>query len=843
MRKLKDYKKRNRAPIIDWEQRRFDAFYGDIPASELPNNSVAYLFNAILFGEYIEARSGTRIWGTGIPSPDEQDAEISSGGRPITPLPSINGRDNYVASKTDSTITKTAGEDFTEDDILSWFLWPDGVRDLITEFVDADRVITRSDAAHAATTEDDPGKLQRPMNARPHWHNESRKCFFLIGETAYWTDYTMSQFNEIPCLSDIPYNAKSTFDESKGSVYLFNYNGVYKIDPTESIIAMYKCNDPVPENKIGSVDETLIRTIGRRYIYTLSRITSETGGLDRGNGGKIVKETGGNKVDENNDYNDYKEIFWQSAPKSTTGDVYQEVAGATPTARLDEWLAVADGQFNIAFTIGTRNVECDFTDDETWDDIAATIQTRLRAVFPENPEAECRYEEDNTRFVINEGTSAGNEASYTTTGSDGTDISNAAYLAMEAGTGQYLQKPSSHVVGSDTEDSLHIPTGYNQYTHCSIYTTQNTSDVATNPDQFAWNADIPVAKAFVCSIDAGGQINATEGVFSLHDVGSELKFQNGNKVVIRAVLSNTEARAEYTGTVYTGPSFGAKGAAIGNGRVIKAVQQSNDIIRISGDKFQQSDVNKMFFWSDGTFSIVKRYISGDKVETYDRDEKAETAGTIDPDSRNFNDIITDDEVLYRAKKFPLRSRFWDGVRNYGLGAITPGWMFCSPINGKEIDYSQLPADLEYLGGHHNQQYQRASVKDAIRHMAEFQDKLILYCANSTRKIATNIYSEIRLPEVGEVVSSLSSVSLVDPDVGIKDIGGVMDIGGGRQMVVSSEPAVRMFDGNGYSQDLTVDSEGKGFVSKMISKLQMSLASAYDPDIGYILWGSDQLEDV
>ena len=231
MERLKSPKRREESPIIDWEQSRFDAVYKDIPASEIPDTAVAYIRNLILYGQYAEVRPGTELWSDAIiPSPGETDALISSGGRPISPLPSPDGRDNYVSSKSGTTITKTEGQDFSVDDILSWYLWPDGTRDLIISWTDGDTIGVLEDTAHAPSTEDNPARIQRPMNAVPWWNNESRKLFFLIGDQVYYTDYLVSEFIKVPILSPYPWNAKSTFDENKGFVFLFNYNGIYQID-------------------------------------------------------------------------------------------------------------------------------------------------------------------------------------------------------------------------------------------------------------------------------------------------------------------------------------------------------------------------------------------------------------------------------------------------------------------------------------------------------------------------------------------------------------------------------------------------------------------------------------
>ena len=841
MEKLKSPKRRENSPVITWEQSQFEAVYKDVPASEIPNSAVAYIRNLILYGPYMEVRPGTSLWSDqNIPSPDETDAIISGGGRPISALPSPTGRDNYVLSKDGKTVTRQSGQEFTVNDILSWILWPDGLRDLIVGWIDGDNVQVFQDTVHAASTEENPARLQRPMNCTPHWHNESRKLFFFIGEEVYYTDYLVSNFIKVPILGAYPYNAKSTFDENKGFVYLFNYNGIFQIDTLTTPIEMYKINDEVLKNEIVNIEGNDVRNIGRRYLYCGVRLGG-TGNRNRGSEGAVLKkETGSNKVDKANQYNDYKEIYYQSQLEDSTGEVYTEVVGVTPTNDIHDFTALDDAAFDMDINgLGPREIRTDLTNSNSFDDVAQAIEDQLNIVYSDSPVAcQCRWDNDNQLFRINGGTRNGNFAGTAGAPAGGTDISGAGYLAMTLALATLENIPSSHVVGSDVEEAFRLPTLYTWMTHYSVYCTRNVNDEAINPEQYSWNEDVPVAKALTASVTALGIINVSDGELELMDVGCKLRFENGVEYFIRVVNGPTEGRVNYIGGPAVEP-VEEQACAIGGGRVMRATQYEDEVYTESEDFFEPDDLERPIFWADGTVSIVKRYLSNRKVKVWNGGEKPWQAITIEPIGRNFNDILTDNQLLYRAKEFPLRNRFWTAMPSYGLGAVVHGFMFEAPINGREIAYCQMPIGFEYLSGHHYAPYQIEPVKDAIRKISEYPDRLVIYCTNSTRKIVTSDIREAKTPEVGELIAVITGVTIIDPDIGIKDRGGVRPIEGGREIVVTSEPGVRIFDGFKYSQNLLIDPDGKSFILKDIQRLQLQLASLYEPKLGYVFWGSDK----
>ena len=184
MRFLKQPKDRTKQPIINWIQERFDLMYRDIPASELPDYSAADVYNMLLYGDWAEVRPGTRLWAEADLPTLAEDWVFSAGGAPMSPLPDIPGRSDYHASKSGTIITATSGPDFVSTDLYKYFVWPDGIRDVIIEVIAFNQIRVKSDETHADCT---TGKIQGRINQRIV-HDESRLIFFHIDSRVFYTD-------------------------------------------------------------------------------------------------------------------------------------------------------------------------------------------------------------------------------------------------------------------------------------------------------------------------------------------------------------------------------------------------------------------------------------------------------------------------------------------------------------------------------------------------------------------------------------------------------------------------------------------------------------------------------
>ena len=866
MRFLKDPKRRAAQPIINWIQERFNLMYRDIPASELPDGSLFNVYNMLLYGNWAEVRPGTRLWAEADIPTLAEDFVFSAGGAPISPLPDIPGRQHYYASKTGTIITKTSGMDFISTDLYKYFVWPDGIRDIIIEVLNYDQVRVKSDEEHADCT---TGKIQGRINQRI-WHDESRLLFFHIDKRVFYTDWKMSSFHEVMNVSGhSPADEKSSMDEYDGFIYLWTSNGIFKIDHKENVIQMVWINSSISEADYTALAKSSFNKIARRYVNTMSVLTGE-GIRDRGiEGVRIIKESGPNPVRrDSGDYDDFVDCYYVTPPRLTNGDQVGYIASAGAVGfGINAWIALAEASFQIIITVnGIMNnsqVVCNFTECETWQDIAEEITKQMQAAFGQYaPECFCRYADQ--YFYFFPSPNGGDVITNTGAGTVGVDISGVAWLnIVPMGALQYFS--SGHIIGQhgytpngggNITYGLKPPTDNRQWTYFSMYGTKTVKvpgdesltailagQQGVNIDQFVWLDDVPVAKAFTCEM-VNGVVDATVGIFQRMDIGSRLKFQSGGEYEIRVYNSPTQIEVLY------GPAIGwnepLSSACIGEGRVITASQSGTRISRQSGGKFLASDIGKIIFWADGGYGHIREWINNNEVEVWETATRTNQGITLDPTRRCYNDTIIDDSipgqimsVESRFKALPLRNRFDIPLPNGCLGTFTNGFMFVGAKNGKMIYYSQAPIDYEYLVGHYFPEFQKHPVKDSLQGITERPDRVILYCSQSTYGILTTSFQYVEVPEVGELKAVIPGVSLLDPNTGIKDQSCIQKIDGGDHVVMTSKGGIKIFNGNQYSEDLALDNEGKSFIKKTIQGLQPVVAVGYNEVYGFMLWASDE----
>ena len=697
LKKLKEPSVQRQNQILKTKQSGFGAgMYTDpdLPASILPNNAVRWAFNVLLYSGYAEVRPGTERFSTLLP-------------------PAIDGRTNYIATKTGFIITKTVGQNFTQADVDSFFWWPEsGHRDLIVAVLSVTSIQVRHDDPEGPSTAALPGKIMAPENARKIFHNSSRLLFAFFGTEIYWTSWYMDQWNRLPLRSgsnttDIPISSASVFDQNQSNVFLINPNGIFVVDTRQDPMEYFKINTVCPNNTITEVPVGGPNVFGRRYLHSMSRLIGRTT-ENRFNARRIQNESGTNNIDHVVESQDYRIVF-----------------GVDPAA--------------------------------------------------------------------------GNRA-----------------------------------IGPIT-----YPVGVNHWTHIPIYATDDLALDTTDPERYVLLDEVPIAKAYDAyrnPVNGNILINpGGNGEFSEADVGNDIEFSDGTIDTITAFVSVNEVQ----GTGILLPVL-AQGAAIGGGRVMDAGQTGTLITRTAGDLFLATDAGLMLFWADGYYSFITEFIDGSNVRALTSAAHALQGATIQPVSRYYNDRIPDDTLNNRAVNYSLYQRFWQPLPVLTTGVVVPGFIIVAKAGVDEIHYSQIPTNREYLAGYYNQYYQMAPIKDNITSLREFKDRIIIYCANSTYWAATNVTLSAEVPSIGEYVSVLAGVNILDLRIGVKDRGGIQRLRNGEEIVVTSEPGLRICNGQTYSSNYAVDAYGRSYVLNELQKAQQSTAAGYDPNkLGYLLFFSDQ----
>ena len=300
MEKLKYPSRQVDNVITKFKQNNFSGgmYYDpDVPASQIPNHAVRWLYNVIAYSDYVEVRPGTKLLSNVLP-------------------PFVANKVNIVASKTGFIITKTDGADFLIQDLGRYFWWPDSRRrDLITSVLSATQVKVNYDTVEVASTAKNPAKMMREENTQRFMHNTSGKLFTLFGEKVYYSNRGVTdEWREVylrsgQSISDRPAREFSTFDSNQNNVFLINKNGVYKIDTTVDPMDLWKSNTDCSDNTIIESPETVANAFGRRYLYAPARLVGRYDENAVNNALRIQQESGANNTDPATEYQDYRTFY------------------------------------------------------------------------------------------------------------------------------------------------------------------------------------------------------------------------------------------------------------------------------------------------------------------------------------------------------------------------------------------------------------------------------------------------------------------------------------------------------------------------------------------------------
>lgn len=826
--------------------------FDDLPIT--PKNGVKYLKNYVCYPDRIQPRRGCKYWAD-------------------TVFPALYTGYHATGTVTDTderTIVKTAGEDFTSSSIGSYFVNDAGVHERIISYTDANTVKTRITSSTQTDWSCSNGWTRGKVNTL-YYHKSQKKILLQIDTRIFYADdLDVSGWTQAFCVSyNTPNNTVSKADEFNQYAYFFNSGGIFKIDVSADPMLFFKINTPTVSTRItgsgisANGERTATYDYGRRYLISMARLSGSGLRNRMDSGVNIIHETGTTQIDS--DGKDWGEIY-KDRPFGLGNTYYGILTGAALGGSYDtpaEWAAITNGQFTISIGGTSRNCKCNFSRATTMKDVADIIQSAIRSQFPTS-NATCVYTTDH--FVItapNENTSgtATDIITVTSAGDAGTDIGSAA-MSCESGTGTVTTPAySDPEVIADITYPTDSVSGYSHYhddfacVYCSLDIGPNGTDVLTgegnNPELYVWNADIPIARAFSAQENSSNLITLAAGeVFHQADVGNTLVYDTGDESVIQYLCDSGGTRVYTDTSRYAIGNFGTisgyTGAAIGGGSIFKAAQATlgtetvgNATVTVEGSFPANAEnyVRRTIFWEDGTCSHIVRYVGHSPVrfEVAEDDTVTSQYATINPTGRKYNDTIPDYTLRARIAGESLKQRFWQPLPQCNVGVVANGFMFSAATNDTKVYYSQMPTYYEYLAGQYNEAYQYAEMKDGIQELVEFPDKVIVFCNHSTLSLPTNNYEEQPIPDIGENVIVISGQTVVDHNIGTT-YGGVTKKDQNTAIVITREPAIRLFDGTKYGENMAADR-----LMNKLRALQAAYLTSYDPVNGFLFWGLDDTE--
>jgi hypothetical protein len=836
--------------LVDTDQRKFGKLNQDDPASQIGQFDLTNLVNMNSFPTYSEGRTGSKLFAS-------------------TKIPSLENRTGYTCWKVGDVIYRKSGPDFVVDDTFGhYFFWEDGTREEIIERLSVSSVRVRQTGDKALM-----GGFVCGTGYGAKFYSKAKRVMYHYDSRLFESNWMITDYAEVPSISleDLG-ESESKFFEVEDNIFFINENGIFKVPMDHDVRYAYKINSPGPTERITGVTKTDILTVGRRYLYSMSRLVGDNYHGDRAGSSVVtdvpvlaIEQESGTVLFDIETGRDWGEVFTEDM--RGLGDETQGVllcgAGGTGAVAINPnvglWAAIQDGTATFNFNgLGAQTFWFDFRGCTTIEEVRQIIEKSLQALCPdatvsiETTAGGLAYWRITTGFVDGSTMSvAGVSAGV------GTDISNTNGVAGlglmgTAVAGAVLSNTATYtdpsiqgsLICAEKRDATAF-TPQTHWTHFSVYGDENTNDPTNNPEVYSWLFDIPVMAGYTLTSAAGGLLTCTNtfGLFRQYDIGAVVTFENG-------VTSTIEYLTDAAGTrVYTPTSRWAHGthvavatqsATIGAAEVMTLSKTGRRVTRISGTRnFTATDEKKPLFWADGTITYIIDFIDANTVDTLESGDKASQGAAIDPDpaGRNFGDYITDETIGDMFLKFGLRTRFLEPLPEVNRGCIVPGFMVVGNKNESTIYYSPMAmGDFEtrtYNTGYHNPSKQFDNkIEDKIQDIRKYPDSVVVLCANS-RWVTSTTNPISSLNSTYGINDALLPNFVLNDNIGVNQTGSIAEVDVGQEIMITSEAAVRFANNTKFGTENLADAQ----VAGTIAKISMLVRAHYNPYSGYIIWGA------
>jgi hypothetical protein len=373
--------------------------------------------------------------------------------------------------------------------------------------------------------------------------------------------------------------------------------------------------------------------------------------------------------------------------------------------------------------------------------------------------------------------------------------------------------------------------GITHCTHFSHYRTKNLNDAGISNGNlrnlFVWAGDYPIGKAFFAYRDSHGVITATFGKFEMADIGNTIVFQDGSTDTIVDVLSETSAQ----GTGDTGINLQSAGFGGGN---VCTVSQSGREITVSGVALVKSLEGLQLFLADGKIEIITRIIDSTHAIVNVEFSYTNMAAVLNPTSRVINDAVPDSVLQTRIESgrslYILQNRYFNPLPNADIGWLIPGFLFVA-VSGKNRYYYCNTGRTHLIGCFHPEKMTNDKIVDGIKSIRYFNGSVIFRCTNRTDQLSTTTSNEGGDVTIGEEYPALNDPTSLDDALGVPNDNSSRFLQNGHELVWTNEPAIRIFDGFKYGENLA-----EGLVMSEIRKIFPNARIAYSPVDGINIWG-------
>lgn len=652
------------------------------------------------------------------------------------------------------------------------------------------------------------------------------------------------------------HNSYSHFELEGNDLWLINAGGLFRVvtdnrGVDEYIVLKANMDGLDPTSKVSDNKLESSNTSKYYYIVTHSILENSFYGQTRKDDGvRVLYESPPVFPDtNNNDYAEYDSIVpagWYNA---------REASDPILTTDIDVWRGYGNDEVfsfyiyetiidsTVTFTAAIE-VNPDFSNVESYQDILDAIND---AIEESVKYFKFRY---NTR---NDGTVHVNYSS-----SDRRFTLDLKSSTISNALGFPVVNPDQSI---DDGPKITINTSENDkpFTHFSIYRTADVSlinrynngeevdlsdgRITNDENSFVWVNDIPRGKIVPYNVEAyAAMINhngtgtwVTSDRISVNDSGETIYAVDGttDRTIIRTTYDDSGEESFLVSNTITDMD-----GTVGNigCSIVETATQTSGVVVSTAAFVSAAVVGDYITWSDGSFSLVESIDSSTQLTTADKSTRSsQYAGVLNFDVTNrervYHDTRTDDELKSGIGYESLLTRLMKPLPNCNVGKFVNGYFIGTNKGGNVISYSQT-ANSYHVGIHNPLIQVNRFINDGIHSITEINRIAIIRCKNKTYIMNPQQGQSSSDPRIPEAVFILETPQLIDGSIGTSNEVSVAQMGTGREIVYTSEPALRVFDGQQYSDNLA---QGK-IQESDLQRFTGPVTVDYDPIHGITLWG-------
>ena len=814
----------------------------DMEPSDLPYDAVASLINADGYKDAIKGRKGSKLW---------SDLELPS-------------EDLYNGATFDLSIpteccgilvsTGMAENIFTVDMVgkLIYGTYVVGGENIpyplvITE-INSGREVAVEVSSTMVAGDLDNLKLVGKINA---YFNDitSGVEYYLIGTDIYAIIGSLNIWNKYTLTGGRISDSNSQFFKVKENIILNNLGGLFVLNDVLKAHYAWKANDTLPDYPLG--DRQSYQNNSKysdpssyNYMYSYARLS---GSIieDRNSEDTFIElETPPYFKESTLEDNltltpplrpmENQEDFFNVNAIAPIESVFRQstVINFTDAKNFSYWVNLTEDELkpflHCVFNSNTFAVYFDFGGCSNLIDVAKAFE---RGLYDVSSDFRAKYNANDDSFIFYNRNS---ENTFSFPGAVATDFElvNEGVLLASSNTsrmGVYL-------------DYFRYPTTRKDITHYSVYRTKDISGhldpelslldptLVNNPNIYGWVGDIPVCGGYIGGViysSGGGTdiLTVTNGIKTdIGLIGNSLTESTGETFAITDVKSDTE----YYGTVSTAANLSTRNFYFGTddtGTASKTVKE----ITTSDYTFTEDNIGDTIFWFDGTTSVIENVVSG-LATTVDSDTKLNQGMIMTPTYRSYYDTVNDIVQNGYLRYWGLNTRFMRELPSTNIGAYDSGILMNAQRDSNEINYVDTQ-NFRNIGYYNKINQMNNKLETGIRCILVVNNLFCVLTANQTFNINPK-QGKVIETEFGEFYTHLPDPFLVNGSIGTTHQFKWKYGDKGDVAIITSEPALRLFNGVEYQRDRSLDA----VKNTELKLMNPTMIVSYSGSDGLLVWG-------